>query len=65
MARLISAMFGLSWTKVSVLGSQVSGQVSIENCALPWEGSKWSLDTDTSYPPVTWTFIVGLLPCCK
>ena len=32
MAEQSSAMFGLSWTEVSVLGSQVFGQALIESC---------------------------------
>ena len=30
-----SAMFGWSWTEVSVLGSQVFGRALMESCAVP------------------------------
>ena len=41
MAGQSSAMFGWSWTEVSVLGSQVFGQASMENCeARAIQGSK-------------------------
>ena len=32
MAGQSSVMFGLSWTEVSVLGSQVFGQASMDSC---------------------------------
>ena len=32
MAGQSSAMFGWNWTEVSVLGSQVFGQASMESC---------------------------------
>ena len=35
MAGQSSAMFGWSWTEVSVLGSQVLGQALMESCDLP------------------------------
>ena len=34
MAGQTSAMFGWSWTEVSVLGSQVFGHASMESCDL-------------------------------
>ena len=34
MAGQSSAMFGWSWSEVSVLGSQVFGQALLESCAL-------------------------------
>ena len=34
MAGQSSAVFGWSWTEVSVLGSQVFGRVSMESCRL-------------------------------
>ena len=34
MAGQSSAMFGWSWTEVSVLGSQVFGQALMESCGL-------------------------------
>ena len=35
MPRHSSAMFGWSWTEVSVLGSQVFGQALMEGCEYP------------------------------
>ena len=34
MAEQSSAMFGWSWTEVSVLGSQVFGQARMESCEI-------------------------------
>ena len=45
MAGQSSAMFGWSWTEVSVLGSQVFGQALMESC----DCSVMQYHTNTSY----------------
>ena len=48
MAKQSSVMFGRSWTEVSVLGSQVFGQASMESCETA-RGNPYSILLQRTY----------------
>ena len=70
MAGQSSAMFGWSWTDVSVLGSQVFGQALMDSCALDLSCYQTQLSTRKSVEEIYMgqnllkNTVLSTAPCC-